>query len=515
MWMVDDGSTDGSATICKEYEKEDSRFHYVYQKNSGWASSPRNTGLELATGEWVGFPDPDDYCEPTMYEVLVKNSTNSDIVLANMIAYDVRKNSYPRYYHVPGHYDRRSERILSRGRYDIGFINRGIFRRSLIGDLRFMHTFCEDCIWETALLNKSKLGLTIIPDKLYHYFIYADSLVRTGMNKDFLLQSYKNIYEFVYRSGHFEDNESLKFRLINHLCNYLRRRSTMIDLVVPIVDPSQQSFINDFKKHAQLEGHYDPDEDSGRFNNDDTLLKYVFRSIDKWMNFIGVLHVIVRSDDDIPKWLDTSKVNIIYHSDYIPEKFLPTFNSCTIECFLSGLLLSENFIYINDDMIALSKLSETDFFVDNNPVITLETTNKNFFDRDVSCRAFLKMFRLAGFREGVYYKCRHIFAPFKMTQLKIISNEHKINILRSITRFRSDINISQWFFTYYTAGHFRIARNIFRYSYIGKYDDNQTVIRKLSPPLYKATCINYFTDNKETILGILQNQFNEKCSYER
>ena len=52
--MVDDGSRDGSAFICKNYADKDERFHYYYQQNAG-VSVARNTGLCHAKGEWISF----------------------------------------------------------------------------------------------------------------------------------------------------------------------------------------------------------------------------------------------------------------------------------------------------------------------------------------------------------------------------------------------------------------------------------------------------------------------------
>lgn len=57
--LVDDGSTDGSADVCKEYVTRDSRFRYIYKDNGG-ASSARNVGIREARGEWMFFVDADD-----------------------------------------------------------------------------------------------------------------------------------------------------------------------------------------------------------------------------------------------------------------------------------------------------------------------------------------------------------------------------------------------------------------------------------------------------------------------
>jgi glycosyltransferase involved in cell wall biosynthesis len=67
--LVNDGSTDGSLKLCREHEAKDSRITVIDKLNGG-VSSARNAGLEAASGEYIGFIDPDDWVEPGMYEKL-------------------------------------------------------------------------------------------------------------------------------------------------------------------------------------------------------------------------------------------------------------------------------------------------------------------------------------------------------------------------------------------------------------------------------------------------------------
>ena len=69
---VDDGSTDGSASILADYAKKDERIHAVSQPNGGELAA-RNTGVQLASGEWIGFVDSDDRVSPDMFERLFTN----------------------------------------------------------------------------------------------------------------------------------------------------------------------------------------------------------------------------------------------------------------------------------------------------------------------------------------------------------------------------------------------------------------------------------------------------------
>jgi glycosyltransferase involved in cell wall biosynthesis len=65
--LVDDGSTDGSSDICKEWAKKDSRIVYFKQHNAGLGAA-RNTGLKMAKFDYVTFLDSDDWLEPTFVE---------------------------------------------------------------------------------------------------------------------------------------------------------------------------------------------------------------------------------------------------------------------------------------------------------------------------------------------------------------------------------------------------------------------------------------------------------------
>ncbi len=63
LWLIDDGSTDNSGSICDSYRDCDNRVKVVHKTNAG-VSSARNVGIEKANGEYVLFIDSDDYLKP-------------------------------------------------------------------------------------------------------------------------------------------------------------------------------------------------------------------------------------------------------------------------------------------------------------------------------------------------------------------------------------------------------------------------------------------------------------------
>jgi len=81
--IVDDGSTDNSANIIKEFQNKDSRIKAIFQENQKQGAA-RNNGTKLAKGEYIGFVDSDDWVDLDFYEKLyaAAKKYNSDIALA-------------------------------------------------------------------------------------------------------------------------------------------------------------------------------------------------------------------------------------------------------------------------------------------------------------------------------------------------------------------------------------------------------------------------------------------------
>lgn len=87
--LVDDGSTDASASICDRYSKEDSRVKVIHKENGG-LSDARNTGIEKAIGEYILFIDGDDYIAPDSLieiEKTIKKGDNPDIICLELVKF--------------------------------------------------------------------------------------------------------------------------------------------------------------------------------------------------------------------------------------------------------------------------------------------------------------------------------------------------------------------------------------------------------------------------------------------
>ena len=83
--LINDGSIDNSGCICDKYLNIDNRIKVIHKKNTG-VSNTRNLGLKIATGDYIGFVDADDFIDRLMYEKLYDESlkNNSDIIIIGL-----------------------------------------------------------------------------------------------------------------------------------------------------------------------------------------------------------------------------------------------------------------------------------------------------------------------------------------------------------------------------------------------------------------------------------------------
>lgn len=79
--LINDGSTDNTSEICEEFERNNTNVVYISKSNEG-PGETRNKGIKMATGDYIGFVDADDYIHKDMYQTMMNEAekSNSDIV---------------------------------------------------------------------------------------------------------------------------------------------------------------------------------------------------------------------------------------------------------------------------------------------------------------------------------------------------------------------------------------------------------------------------------------------------
>lgn len=175
---VNDGSTDRSPEILKEYQENDSRIVIVNKQNGGLPSA-RNAGIEKARGEYVGFVDSDDYVQPNMFEKLYKTAKaeKSDVVIcgANILPEVPRASDWLYACLSPSHrkYEKFDPEMLFNDMTVTPFLWRTLIKKSLIDQnhLRLKEDIMigEDKAFQCKVYPLAN-SITVIPDKLYNYF---------------------------------------------------------------------------------------------------------------------------------------------------------------------------------------------------------------------------------------------------------------------------------------------------------------------------------------------------------
>lgn len=287
------------------------------------------------------------------------------------------------------------------------------------------------------------------------------------------------------------------------------------------------------------------------------VLKYWFRSIEVNASWVNNIYLIVSNVEQLPNWLniDNPKLKVVFHKDYIDEKYLPTFNSCVIEAYLYKIKgLSENFVYFNDDMFINNIVNKKDFFYNDLPkddfILTpihpsyevsscityncMKVINK-YFDFVKYRKNFKKLFNLkyrkyiiknltlSIFPFNVGIRFHHLPTSFKKSTFSTVWDlESDLLTKMSKNKFRSSEDVSQWLFQFWqiASGKF-IVRDI----NFGKYFDIATDFDKIKSSIingkYKVICLNDsseiddFDKRKKELVEIFEQRYPKKSTFER
>ena len=147
-----------------------------------------------------------------------------------------------------------------------------------------------------------------------------------------------------------------------------------IDIIVPWVDPNDEAWRADFNKYRQLEIDQGIQDISNvqAFGTERTrdwgVFKYWFRCVEKNCPWVHKVFLVVQRESQLPEWLNKEcpKLRIVYHDEFIPEEFLPTFSTLVIETFYYRIKdLSNHFIVCNDDFYFMNPIPKDMFFEGN------------------------------------------------------------------------------------------------------------------------------------------------------
>lgn len=183
--IVDDGSTDGSGSICAHYAERDDRILLIRSENRG-LSSARNRGLEKISGTFIAFLDSDDWIEPHTIETLVRaaRQTDADIVVANRrfeyVGKTIRSDVRSKRAHT--YYEQDILGAFAEGKFRDIVWNK-LYASACFGSTRFPegHTYEDVCVTWKLMKSLAENGgaVTVLGEELFHHRVRKSSISHT------------------------------------------------------------------------------------------------------------------------------------------------------------------------------------------------------------------------------------------------------------------------------------------------------------------------------------------------
>ena len=324
-----------------------------------------------------------------------------------------------------------------------------------------------------------------------------------------------------------------------------------IDFVIPWVDSRDIKWQEDKAKYSPNKSG---DGNENRFRDFDNL-QYWFRGVEQFAPWVNQIHFITYGH--LPSWLniDHPKLNIVYHEDFIPKEYLPTFSSHVIEINLHRINnLSEQFVYFNDDIFITKKVKKEDFFKKGLPrdlaALNISTKresinshavtnvmyviNKHFDKRQSIKENFFKWYNPIN---GKYLIRTILLAPwdfFPGIQITHLTNAYLKSTFEEVWakeeeelyrtcshKFRDKSDLMQNIFKFWqiASGNFKPRSKIGKYFDVGVSPDS--VYNAIEKQTYKIICINdnevmndKFDEIKKGLIDSFEEILPEKSEFE-
>ena len=181
-------------------------------------------------------------------------------------------------------------------------------------------------------------------------------------------------------------------------------------------------------------------------------LVYLVRGIRRYMPFIRKIFLVVSGESQVPSWVLGSDVRVVLHSEIIPQRFLPVFNSTAIEMFLHRIPeLDEQFVYFNDDMFPVRHTREEEFYVEGKSVIGFR---KHLFPfglyKQQTRNADLLARKALGMAPGpLFVRPQHTCSPMQKSACEEVYARIGDELEASISPLREKYNVNQYVFLDY------------------------------------------------------------------
>ncbi len=298
-----------------------------------------------------------------------------------------------------------------------------------------------------------------------------------------------------------------------------------IDIIIPWLNPNN-TWYKEYKK-------YSGNEHPGRIR-DMNIFKYLLRSISKNCKWVNRVFIVLYDESQKPDWLkESDRLKVIYHKQFIPQKFLPNFNSVLSDMHFSFINeLSDNFIFMNDDMFFMKTIPETMYFENDLPVhqASLHPGEYHPYNNAQWRKIERNVYKFVSnvINQNVIFTTYHLPIPFKKTLQQFIWNKYGIffNKIFENSKIRSDKNICNWvFYGIEEAIGQTVNRQIYKTYPSTCFDLTDGLTENKIRSLINGKYIVCFNDGdflnkdfekvKHIVQRILEERFPKKCEFEQ
>ena len=199
--LIDDGSPDRCPAICDEFAHRDSRIKVVHKENGG-LSSARNTGIDIAKGDYFAFVDSDDYIAPNMYEFLYSRMSEkqADIsICGRYVVFESGKavtKSNKNVIRLVMNSEDAIRNMCTFRYFDTSCCDR-LYKKTVFSSIRFpTGKLCEDWYTMYRIFDSAEI-ITYDSTPLYYYFQRENSISRSEKINAASIDASRQMLEFV------------------------------------------------------------------------------------------------------------------------------------------------------------------------------------------------------------------------------------------------------------------------------------------------------------------------------
>jgi exopolysaccharide biosynthesis predicted pyruvyltransferase EpsI len=235
--LVDDGSTDDSGHICDDYASKNDNIRVIHKENGG-LSSARNAALDVASGDYIGFVDSDDYIHPKMFEKLLLACESNDADISTCCHYVEKGDSLliegviDDNVHIYG--SEEALELLIRDEVMKSYAWDKLYKAELFEGVRYPNGRNYEDVATTYLLFDRAGRICYIPEYLYYYQMREGSISahisdsQWHKNCGLMILSQKERFEYFFEKNQKIATLSLAM-MVKYIYSYMDTGSALRD----------------------------------------------------------------------------------------------------------------------------------------------------------------------------------------------------------------------------------------------------------------------------------------------